>query len=236
MKGQMNTFIQRLLAQNNDTGLPGIVQPRPLARFEGSDGAAWIEESVEQSPLQVEQPAQLQGFNRSSLTMEVPDLPDLAAAGRQQPRGIEIISDESHTTVQPRAFEITEESEPLSTVIERQTYPDISDFAPQPEAEPAIVQVTRVERVDQELAPLQPEIRLFEIADGQPTIMPAPEPETLRQIPDKTPVVRVSIGRVDVHAAAPAPARPVAPRRAPASPKAVRSLDDYLRNRNEGRR
>jgi hypothetical protein len=55
----------------------------------------------------------------------------------------------------------------------------------------------------------------------------APEPA------ENMPVIRVSIGRIDVHAAS-APARPSPPQSAPRTPRLT--LDEYLRARNEGSR
>jgi hypothetical protein len=66
--------------------------------------------------------------------------------------------------------------------------------------------------------------------------MPQPpaEPPAVRPI---APVVHVRIGRVELHGPAPAagPPRPQAPRSAPGPVRPVRSLDDYLRRRNEER-
>ena len=58
------------------------------------------------------------------------------------------------------------------------------------------------------------------------------EEQTSRPIDAQPPVVRITIGRVDVRAAAPAPPPPDPPD--PAAPRI--SLDDYLRQHSEGRK
>jgi hypothetical protein len=58
--------------------------------------------------------------------------------------------------------------------------------------------------------------------------MPAPEP------PAPT-TIRVAIGRIEVRAITPPPTPPV-PRTARVQPKPAFSLDDYLKQRNEGHR
>jgi hypothetical protein len=63
-----------------------------------------------------------------------------------------------------------------------------------------------------------------------PQIPPIPTPQIA---PEQPQVIRVTIGRVDVRAEFPAPATPSATRRSMAP---TLSLDDYLKERNEGKR
>jgi hypothetical protein len=53
--------------------------------------------------------------------------------------------------------------------------------------------------------------------------------------PPTTPTIRVEIGRVEVRAVAPPPPMPPTRRTVPARPSPTLSLDDYLKQRNEGR-
>jgi hypothetical protein len=68
-------------------------------------------------------------------------------------------------------------------------------------------------------------------------LVPQPKAEPSAAARPSTPVVNVRIGRVELHGPAPAanPPRPAAPRNVPAPVRPVRSLDDYLRRRNEER-
>jgi hypothetical protein len=77
-------------------------------------------------------------------------------------------------------------------------------------------------RVEPPAAPVEP------LLGPQPP--PPPPPRSA------APIVKVSIGRIEVNTPAPdpVPQRPAAPRRAPQPRKPVRGLDDYLRRRNGG--
>ncbi len=234
----MTAFLQRLLAQNGDAGLPDAVQPRPRARFEGSDGATLMAETVEQAVPEMVNRPQLRAVGSSPLPAEAPHQRDLDAVEQAHGQGIETISEEPRAQAQTHIIATTSPSV-LPSPIEQSTHSESADFTTRTEGDPVTIQVTRVERIVPEVALLQPETPFHEKAENPlAAILPVPEPEHPHQIPEQSPVVRVSIGRVEVHSAAPpsAPVRPASPRRVTTSPKAVRSLDDYLRGRNEGRR
>lgn len=84
--------------------------------------------------------------------------------------------------------------------------------------------------------PLTPAIQPRPVSPAQPRINPASpsafgEPSNPRARGAEAPTIQVTIGRIEVRATPP-PAPVPKPR--PASP--TMSLDDYLRQRNEGRR
>ena len=89
-----------------------------------------------------------------------------------------------------------------------------------------------VELVSKTLPPPRP--RFMEIPRSNPVPQQTPGAGSVRMAAAQAPVVRVTIGRIEVRAQFPAPA---AKRESPgrATPNGL-SLDDYLKQRNEGRR
>lgn len=74
-----------------------------------------------------------------------------------------------------------------------------------------------------------------------PVLLPSPRPPLpvvrsqsvlVREAPPPAPTIQVTIGRIEVRATSPSPATP---KKAPSKPVAM-SLEDYLKQRNEGRR
>jgi len=79
--------------------------------------------------------------------------------------------------------------------------------------------------------PLKPLARLASESNGFPAI--SPNSGDVRLEPSESPTIRITIGRVDVRALMPPPQPPIS---RPARPKPNLSLDDYLKQREEGKR
>jgi len=80
-------------------------------------------------------------------------------------------------------------------------------------------------------APLKPLSRLASESNGFPTTFPTSG--DVRPEQTESPTIRITIGRVDVRALMPAPHSPIS---LPARPKPNLSLEDYLKQREEGKR
>jgi hypothetical protein len=239
----MSDFLELILARSYGE-VPGAVGPRPVARFELPDHTAPEAETPPAAAPQRPPPA----------------VPPVAAPVAPSPPTPPTVMREQFTTHDQLTIRGTRigqapappalPAEPMereaapSTVVKpmavRASAP--RDEPPPAEAEPrppAVMPPLEPSQGPAAIAPLLPR------QDEPPSQGPAAiapllprqdEPPPTARSP--APVVHVRIGRVELHGPVPvaSPPRPPAPRSAPASARPVRSLDEYLRRRNEERR
>lgn len=237
----MNAFLDRLMVSSQGGELAGAVKPRLRSLFEDNATliqpederpAEWDARLVRSVPAHDQPPALSQPARRAS--SEWPG--ERAEAAPHFPS--DFPSDEMRLAT-PKAVS-SEERDPERPVRQPLLVPRMPDLSSplmaQPLAEARLAQpadgqpvvpaeriTTRLERIEQ----------MAQTPIG-PALVPAETPPAAEP---PAPVVRVAIGRIEVHAPPPAPPpRPAAPSSPPRTVRPVRSLDAYLKNRNEGRR
>ncbi|HEU5101527.1 MAG TPA: hypothetical protein VFU22_21040 [Roseiflexaceae bacterium] len=221
----MSDFLDLMLARSY--GAPAnAVRPRPVARFELPDRMPALE-----TPLDV--PAA--DHSPVAAPMTRPEAAPTPASPPIETR--ELITTRELLTI--RETTITSApvaAEPAAAPIELDAMPHIeakpiARASTAPRDEPAPVAATKATPVAPAPAlPAQP------VAAQAAPLIPRPHAEPRIELVPTTPVVRVRIGRVELHGPPPAsPPRPPAPRGARAPVQPVRSLEDYLRRRNEER-
>ncbi|MCB0165242.1 MAG: hypothetical protein KDI79_13510 [Anaerolineae bacterium] len=245
----MSDFVDRLLARNrvgdgsNSTPVGPLqpIRPRPVSRFEPAGDASWtgkagvLDEAgsalpslslptsaADSSPIAPA--ASLRLFPgdptypaQATLSSAEPIVPRSILADRNAP----FSAAPTRARTGDEAGEPIFPSNPPTLSVESERQPEANPERPG-EAGPTPVMV-RLETVTPVIA-LPPE---------QPA---SPAIVANRPAEASTPLVRVTIGRIEVIAPAPAPLPPPVPRHKPSPVRPVRTLDDYLRRRNEERR
>ena len=226
----MSDFLDSLLARNfnatNDNALPHV-EPRLAARFETSDGAVFAADPVNTSAVQSP------STPRPSMTSRgrTSDVDRFLATQPAQP------SQQTNTSARG---EISPPEDPTYT----SAYESVM---PLTERERGIDELQSVESADRDaLGQIMPVIEPAPMLIRVDSVIPAPDvqesdlrfPSRAEAFNNEPPasMVRVTIGRIEVVTPPAAAARPAAPRSLPAPVRPVRTLDDYLRRRNEGRR
>ena len=226
----MNDFLDLVLARSYAQP-PNLVQPRPMARFELPDLPA----------PDIEAPA---------IMSSSPALPaETGAVHQAAPMPMPLVSSPviTHELLRTRELLTIRELQPVPAV--PRSEPDIRlSRTDQPALGIAPVREPATPNLQAELqTAIQPELQHIAIHMPQQVASPMPQvlPLLSRSAQDELPlipradrpIVHVRIGRIEVQSpAAPAnPVRPATVRSAPAPVRPVRSLDDYLRSRNEER-
>jgi hypothetical protein len=229
----MNEFLTRLLARNlgSKEALPGAVQPRPVARFETADGMA----GIEVPPLAEPQPDE--SFYMALAT------PETKSSVPPQPRpGVDPIREEK--SVRPAKIGRGDEAARLADILQTQremhsTPPDAAHDDKMSTVEPKRLDADAFQRPAPMIVRVESVEHLASVLPVPPPDIPTRPTEATRVTQASPPEVRITIGRIEVNVppSSPAlPARPSPARRSPAPIRPVRSLDDYLRRRNEGKR
>jgi hypothetical protein len=229
----MNEFLTRLLARNlgSEGSLPGAVQPRPVARFETVDGMADIE-----VPSLIE-PQPDESFYIAPAT------PEAKSSAPPQPKpGVDPIHEAK--SVRPAKTERGDEAARLADILQTQhethsTPPDVAHDDKMSTIEPKRADTGAFQRPAPMIVHVESVEHRAAVLPVSPSDIPSGPTEATRVTQTSPPEVRVTIGRIEINVppSAPAPpARPSPSRRPPASIRPVRSLDDYLRRRNEGKR
>lgn len=223
----MNDFLDLVLARSYAQPL-NLVQPRPMLRFELPDLPA----------PDIEAPVAAQSSSAPSAEAGV----TLQPVPIPMPAASPVIT---HELLRTRELLTIRELQPVPAASHPQQ--DIRLRRPEPPA-PGIAPVR-----EPALPGLQTELQPATQAEVQPVVIHTsqhavpPMPQVLPMLPRSAqdelpltrrtdmPIVHVRIGRIEVQSpAAPTnPVRPIAVRSAPAPVRPVRSLDDYLRRRNE---
>lgn len=237
----MNAFLDRLMVSSQGGELAGAVKPRLRSLFEDNATliqpederpAEWDARLVRSVPAHDQPPALSQPARLAS--SEWPG--ERAGAAPHFPS--DFPSEETRRAA-PEAVS-SEERDRQRAVRQPVLAPRMPDLSStsmaQPAGEPLLAQaadgqpVVPAERITTRLERIE---RMAQIPIG-PALVPA---ETPPPAEPPAPIVRVAIGRIEVHAPPPAPSpRPVAPASPPRAVRPVRSLDAYLKNRNEGQR
>lgn len=229
----MSDFLELVLARNYASATSmadpaNLIRPRPMARFElpelitpeleppaqEAQPRPIITAHMPAAPAVAPQAAQpvsqpQEQITRELLTIRETRLSPPAARAESQIRSLQ--------PEQPASVTVQLHAEPVSRAAAPEQ-PQTIERKPQSPAEQSAVRPTPVLPM---IVPLQPSA---ELPESSP-----PRAEPLR--------VQVRIGRIELQSpgTAPAPVRPAAVRSTPAVVRPVRSLDDYLRRRNEGR-
>ncbi len=240
----MNGFLDRLLARSYRPDVPNTIQPRPLARFETPE---WSELS----------PASLQMSLPEEENIDAPVLPASSMDNRSSmPAALE-------THPQAIQDRLTSEHVPVDFGKRRPVQPSIELYQPADDMGKVGDQMERHLRIEGSAEGIEHITQVREILipaperkEAQPrAIQPSrPEPPTAqrpfppgehltgppssiepRREPEPQansampPIVHLTIGKIEVNA----PPAPVVARRTPVVVRPVRSLDDYLEQRNK---
>lgn len=224
----MSDFLDLVLARSYDA-ITGAVRPRPVARFELPDHVPPATETPTDAALAALAPAAAPAATPPAAP--APPAPPLVARERITTRELQTIRE---TTIRP-AIATTEPPAPPAPAERRQALGITikPSNSPKPERGEPVTPAEAQARATAPAPPAAPQPIALPIAP----LMPQPQAEPTPAARPIAPVVQVRIGRVELHGPAPAasPPRPPAPRSAPAPVRPVRSLDDYLRRRNEER-
>ena len=249
----MSDFLDQLLARSYHPLVPGAVRPRPVARFETPDESGLPPSSL-QTPVPGGERADSPVLPASS-TVNQP----ATAAFTARPQAVQDQLPTRRVTVdfgKPRPLQSVLEPEQQSGIfgetgnqVERrrpsegpatgfqnldQMREALLSVIEQTETPPPVIQPSP----GPPPLPAPPNSAAF-LSAGE--LIPAPpgpdgprlEPEPGAAIPAPA-VVQLTIGRIEVNPP-PAPPAPSAARRPPAVVRPVRSLDDYLNQRNKGK-
>ncbi len=233
----MSDFLERIITRSLIGPEPDAVLPRPPARFETLDGVA-LNQPAGGEPEQVSGPAEARPgtpFPMAPLVGSQQDRRDVVGiiVSREEPTGVqppaEQVEGPAHPALEPAspspAWSVETPSVQFHEPGPVREQP-LQDYQPQPVfREEPVSTILRLERVERILPPV---VDGLERAITELSMLPPPAP--------RVPEVRVSIGRIEVNAspAPPLPARTPAARHAPPGARPVRSLDEYLAERQEG--
>jgi hypothetical protein len=240
----MNELLTRLLTRNlgGEQPPPGAIQPRPLVRFETVDGVAGtrVPSLTEPEP---NEPVHTAPANPEAKLPSAPHLaPDAVPIHDQLPARRQAAVREE-MSIRPAETEPGEEAARFADILQIQSQREPHSTPPDAAHDDRLI--VEPERPDtgafQRPAPVIVRVESVErLAPGlpvSPSDIPTRQTETTRMTQALRPEVRVTIGRIEVNVPPPSPpARPSPARRPPAPIRPVRSLDDYLRRRNEGKR
>jgi len=200
----------------------------------GEDASAPRDNHLEQTPWSVAGPVQAGEDASAPRDRRAPDTFNDAPA----PPPIQSAGEATTTGMNPS------EREPVNlavdnrrTVVRLQAAVELPVPAEQTVVKPVVSPLSHPERQPAAIAgnePLTPAIQPRPVSPAQPRLNPVSQPafgESSNLRAAEAPTIQVTIGRIEVRATP--PAAPV-PKSRPASP--TLSLDDYLRQRNEGRR
>ena len=240
----MSDFLDQLLARSYSPEVPSAIQPRPVARFETPEWSELPLTSL-QTPLpEGEQAASPVQPASSQVNRSEP------AAFEANPQAIQDQSTSGHAPVDFGRFRLTQSSiEPAQLQDETgnvwdqmgRRLPD--ERSPENIDHPGRVReilLSAPERTEvQPLAvqPSNPEPQRSQSPPGDRLPAPPGQLEPRREAesqaaPTAPAIVQLTIGRIEVNAPA-APSAPAPARRAPVIVRPVRSLDDYLEQRNK---
>ncbi|MEN9937373.1 MAG: hypothetical protein RLZZ387_3952 [Chloroflexota bacterium] len=228
----MSDFIDRVLAKSLGAA-PAGVRPRPVARFEQADLA----------PVRAAEEARaVESLAPVVAPRDAPPRPPAPSPAQVQPIAPEpTVTRELLTIREERAAplrEIAPTSHPGPVTTEHT--PGTSSARPAPPAAPLTPLGEKPPRESATPHAAQPAARTAPTEPGPlaPVAPLAPiAPAHAPPAPARPPIVNVRIGRVELHAPHSPAARPQPPRSAPPAPaRPVRTLDDYLRSRDEERR
>lgn len=222
-------------------GAPREIRPRPRARFETMDSTATMEPSEDARSLQTEvgtnrSPAHLLATNDSA-RLPIPVLPPAAPQPGSQ----------ATLAAKPPEHVVAQFDPGVSTEQRQLTVSSLELDSERTSKSPLVAHTQPIEANRQPAAPLVRIDALHAEFDrdipGEPVfprLFDSPrrssesrDPFTEPSRDTAEPSVTITIGRIDIRAATPPPASP-APRRA-AAPTHL-SLEEYLRQRNEGLR
>lgn len=226
------------MARNYEHGgdTSSIVLPRSPSRFEAGAGAVWLSDADPEPDLSAT-PSQGPVARRERAEPSPPTPP-------ADPISERLIVRETLTVREPLprlpGESSLESKRPLkSAIVPRKEEPpggvvEASSPGPPRGHEPEQIEAIRSEESTSII------VRVEAVAPAPVPITTAPllpsRVEERRRGPDKgQPIVRVTIGRIEVNTP-PGPPRQPAPRQAPTSVRPVRTLDDYLRQRRGGQR
>ena|SRR5947209_13927536 len=254
----MNNFLDNVAARS--LNLLPLVRPRLASRFEplspvGGFGvapafAADTIEGEQHAPLVAAQPlaqtTNARAFESKRTQAHAPQVSDVSQQAGDAAEQVEsapaqaLRSARAQTSVQPIKIERAHAQTPTTATGETQ----IQASAVAHDAQ----QVDNATRgVVEHESEFNLDSRIRRIMAGQldaqrerltPPMQPLREPPPMsraeaRELPSRAPTIRITIGRIEVRAVtSSAPAE----RRAPARPKPMLSLEDYLQQRNGGRR
>lgn len=223
----MSDFLDLVLARSYGA-TSGAVRPRPVAHFEQPDS---IPPDHETPPAGVPPgPALAMAPAVTPSAAPAPPAPRMVTHELSTTRDLLTIRE---TTIRPAPLSVEPPTAPIEP---NQTPSVVVQQITRPSAAPRGDPVAPVEAHVLSAAPARP-------ATPQPVaplvapLRPQPQAEPPLAVRPTMPVVHVRIGRVELHGPQPAasPPRPPTPRSVPAPVRPVRSLDDYLRRRNEER-
>lgn len=236
----MSDFLESLLARNLSGSMPTAVLPRPLARYETFQWA-----SVDEPPGQ---PAGEPGMSSESLTADIKPAQGLREPSLQEsprsplaqlqvlPAYPELNDSLPGTPATADGLASQERGSPDERLIERVELHFRERVGITPAAAEQDQRSSETTQATEDHAPAQSvTLPAFPLpAYPLPTAAPAPEANAQPEPGRSTPVIHLTIGRIEVNTPPPA-AAPSAPRHLTTPARPVRSLDEYLSQRNKGK-
>lgn len=237
-------FLDRLLKRSAESEPHHIVRPRPLARFEGPEGA----ELVRQEGTSSFEAGWTPTDKRPSLqSTSVPDTKAVLDRGQKvrpsppvdEPDRVREVLHVSDYTRQPipddhRAPRPTPQKKPATKAHQQSSemsYRPTRDGKPTSDSREPLEPVQVYVPIRETILPRQDRI-LDTPFPLQPVMKP--EPIARPSDTDTAPRIKVVIGRIDIHAPRPVvPSQPSLSKPSVGNPRPVRPLSEYLRQRNE---
>lgn len=240
----MSDFLDQLLARSYSPEVPSAIQPRPVARFETPELSELPETSLQTPLTEGEQVASPVQPASSQVSRSVPAafeanpqaIPDRSTSGqapvdfgrsRLNQSSIESaqLPDDMENIGDQMGRHLTDERPPESIDHPGRVREILLSAPERTEVQPLAIQ------------PSYPEPQRSQSPPGDRLPAPSGQLEPRREAqpqaaPTAPAIVQLTIGRIEVNAPA-APSAPAPARRAPVIVRPVRSLDDYLEQRNK---
>ena len=242
----MSDFLDQLLARSYSPEVPSAVQPRPVTRFETPEWSELPLTSLQTPTPEGEQVASPVQLASSQVNRSVP------AAFEANPQAIQDRSTSGHAPVDigrsrlaQTAIEPAQLPDDMGNVWDQMGRRLPDERPPENIDHPGRVREILLSAPEQtEVQPLAIQPSYPEPQHSQRSFIPGdrllappgqlePRRETQSQATPAAPaIVQLTIGRIEVNAPA-APSTPAPAHRAPVIVRPVRSLDDYLEQRNK---